>query len=59
MEFRMRRISILEHVDGSWIETFKVETSTEQHLVRDIASVFLGFGTARERQLEKLLEEKK
>ena len=58
MEFRIKRISISDWVDGEWIETFKIETSAEQQVVRDIAAVFLGFGTERERRLEKLLEEK-
>ena len=54
----MRKISISEWVNGEWIETFKLETSTEQEVVRDIASVFLGFGTARERRLEEIIKEK-
>ena len=58
MEFRIKRISISDWVEGEWIETFKIETSTEQQVVRDIAAVFLGLGTERERHLEKLLEEK-
>jgi hypothetical protein len=57
-EFRVRRISISDWVNGEWIETFKIETATEQYVVRDIASVFLGLGTVRERNLEVLLKEK-
>jgi hypothetical protein len=58
MEFRIKRISISDYVDGEWIETFKIETSAEQQVVRDIAAVFLGLGTERERRLEELLKEK-
>ena len=58
MEFRVRRISISDWVNGEWVETFKVETSTEQQVVRDIAAVFLGLGTERERHLKQLLMEK-
>ena len=58
MEFRIKRISISDWVDGEWIETFKIETSAEQQVVRDIAAVFLGFGTERERGLSELLKEK-
>jgi hypothetical protein len=54
----MRKISISDWVEGEWLETFKIETSTEQQVVRDIAAVFLGLGTARERRLEDLLKEK-
>jgi hypothetical protein len=59
VEFRIKRISISDWVDGEWIETFKIETSAEQQVVRDIAAVFLGLGTERERRLEELLKEKK
>ena len=54
----MKRISVSDWIDGEWVETFKMETSAEQHVVRDMAAVFLGFGTARERHLEELLKEK-
>ena len=56
MEYRMRKISISDWVEGEWVETFKIETSTEQQVIRDIASVFLGLGTTRERHLEELLK---
>lgn len=58
MEFRVKKISVSDWIDGEWVETFKMETSAEQHVVRDMAAVFLGFGTARERHLEELLKEK-
>jgi hypothetical protein len=58
MEYRMRKISISDWVEGEWLETFKIETSTEPQVVRDIAAVFLGLGTERERELEVLLKEK-
>jgi len=57
MEYRMRKISISDWVEGEWLETFKIETTTEQQVIRDVAAVFLGLGTARERQLEELLKE--
>ena len=41
-----------------WVETFKIETNARQEVVRDIAAVFLGFGTERERWLEDMLKEK-
>ena len=57
MEYRMRKISISDWVEGEWLETFKIETTTEQQVIRDVAAVFLGLVTARERQLEELLKE--
>lgn len=58
MEYRLKKISISDWVEGEWVETFKIETTTEQQTIRDIAAVFLGLGTERERRLKKLLEEK-
>jgi len=57
-EFRVRRISISDWVNGEWVETFKIETTTQQQTIRDVASVCLGFGTERERGLSELLKEK-
>ena len=57
-EFRVRKISISDWVDGEWVETFKIETTSQQQVIRDVAAVFLGFGTERERQFEALLKEK-
>lgn len=57
-EFRMKKISISDWIEGEWVETFKIETNARQEVVRDIAAVFLGFGTERERWLEDMLKEK-
>ncbi len=53
----MRRIAISDWVEGEWVETFKVEAPTETQLVRDIAAVFLGLGTEKERRLKERLRE--
>ena len=57
-EFRLRKISISDWVNGEWVETFKIETTSQQQVIRDVAAVFLGFGTERERGLSELLKEK-
>jgi hypothetical protein len=54
-EFRLRKISISDWVDDHWVETFKIETTAQQQVIRDVAAVCLGFGTEKERQLEELL----
>ena len=57
MEYRLKRISISDWIEGEWVETFKIETTTEQQTIRDIAAVFLGLGTERERRLKEQLRE--
>ena len=57
MEYRLKRISISDWIEGEWVETFKIETTTEQQTIRDVAAVFLGLGTERERRLKEQLRE--
>lgn len=57
MEYRVRRIAISDWVEGEWVETFKIETTTETQVIRDIAAVFLGLGTEKERRLKECLRE--
>jgi hypothetical protein len=57
-DFRQTKISISHWVDDHWVETFKIETTAQQQMIRDVAAVCLGFGTERERHFESLLEGK-
>ena len=57
MEYRLKKISISDWIEGEWVETFKIETTTEQQTIRDVAAVFLGLGTERERRLKEQLRE--
>lgn len=57
-DYQLHRISISQFVDGDWHESFKVEAGMTKQTLRDIATVFLQLGTARERELELLLKEK-
>ena len=57
-DFRPVKISVSHWVDDHWVETFKLETTARQQMIRDVAAVCLGFGTERERHFEALLGDK-